>query len=82
MAANHIPVKLVISEQNVQKLKLQSLSTIEDLKELVKQKANLKTDFVLQYLDEDFKDFFNLDDIENVTHLGTIKVVRHPAEKN
>ena len=46
MAANHILVKLVISEQNVQKLKLQSLSTIEDLKELVKQKANLKTDFV------------------------------------
>ena len=81
MAANHILVKLVISEQNVQKLKLQSLSTIEDLKELVKQKANLKTDFVLQYLDEDVKDFFNLDDIENVTHLGTIKVVRHPAEK-
>ena len=81
MAANHILVKLVISEQNVQKLKLQSLSTIEDLKELVKQKANLKTDFVLQYLMKISKTSSNLDDIENGTHLGTIKVVRHPAEK-
>ena len=80
MAANHILVKLVISEQNVQKLKLQSLSTIEDLKTLVKQKANLKSDFVLQYLDADFKDFFNLEDIENVTHMGTIKVASTPAD--
>ena len=78
MASNNMEklVKLIISEDNVQKLKLNNLTSIDDLKKIITQKARLQHEFVLQYLDEDFNDYFNLDDLENVQHLGTIKVLR------
>ena len=78
MASNNMDklVKLVISEQNVQKLKLRTLKSIGELKRIIALKTKIQHEFILQYLDTDFDDYFNLDDLDNVRHLGTIKVLK------
>lgn len=52
--------------------------TVEQLHETVKETFGL-TDFTLQYLDEEFGDYFTLHSTNQIKHKGTVKVVIIPS---
>lgn len=71
----------VIIEHQSEKLMLSSgiLSTVEQLHETVKETFGVTEEFSLQYLNEDFGEYFTLHSTNQIRHKGTIKVVIIPS---
>lgn len=53
-------------------------ATLSELHMLVKTFFDLKEDFRLQYMDEDFNAFMNLTSMSDVKDKGTLKVIYNP----
>ena len=79
------PVKLLINlgENNALKITLQSgiPSSLEELKNVIKQQCVLTTDFRLQYLDKEFGAFLNLTSTGDLKNMDKLKVIYLNAEE-
>ncbi|XP_071804959.1 uncharacterized protein [Asterias amurensis] len=71
-----IMLRVIITEGNVQKLILPpGLESVQDLKNQVKERFELKGEFSLQFVDPDFDNFMSLSSLKDIKDRGTIKVV-------
>lgn len=71
-------LKVILGDNNIEKLTLQNgiPKSVEELIDLVQNTFGL-TDIRLQYMDKDFgNDFFNLSSTNDLTDMGTIKVIK------
>ena len=71
-----ISLRVIITETNIRKLTVQDLSNVSEIEKLVKECFNIPYDFVVHYYDPEFKEYFILENIKDVSHLGTIKIVK------
>ncbi|XP_071785487.1 uncharacterized protein [Asterias amurensis] len=71
-----IMLRVIITEGNIQKLILPpGLESVQDLKNQVKERFELKGEFSLQFVDPDFDNFMSLSSLKDIKDRGTIKVV-------
>ena len=70
-------LRIVFSQEDSRIWNIQDIpSTIECFKEALRAEYSINGIFRLQYLDNDFKEFVNLEDMAEVVNLTTIKVVQ------
>lgn len=68
-------------ETDSRKLSLMSgiPDTVEEFHEIIKTVFWINEDFLLQYMDADFKEYMNLTSVSEIEHKSTLKVIYLPA---
>ena len=68
-------LRVIISESNIRKLKVSNLKTVKELEEIIRGNFQIENDFIVQYYDNDFKEYFNLENVSDLIHMGTVKII-------
>ena len=62
--------------KNDQKLKLQNLKSINEVKIIISSGVKLQYKFIFQYLDPNFNGYVNLEELGNIRDMGIINVLK------
>lgn len=75
-------LRVIISDNNIRKLRVSNIVNVQQLKDIIKASFKLEYDFIIQYFDRDFQDYFNLDSIADLKDMGTIKLLGQESSIN
>lgn len=81
-----IKIRVILGADNAEKLTIESgmPSSVEDLSDEIKRQFDIEGEIRLQYMDNDFNEFVNLNQISSIQDKSTVKVIclSEPSDSN
>ncbi|XP_029970153.1 uncharacterized protein LOC115404937 [Salarias fasciatus] len=77
MMAAPVKLRIILGSNNAEKLTIQSgmPTSVEDLANEIKRQFDIEGDIRLQYMDSDFNEFVNLNQISDIQDKSTVKII-------